>query len=101
MTRPEALVFALFVGSLFALALFCNPPRRGRHHVRPSLLMRPFDDRPRPSPDQIAARLRREAESRAALGFVKLTIVPDVEGIRRDVRFALESLGGNGEGVTA
>jgi hypothetical protein len=79
MSRPEALALALTIGSLFGLAIFCEPPRfmvdlfgwirshftRGRHHVHAALPARPFERERRPTVAAIAARLRREARREA------------------------------------
>lgn len=51
----------------------------------------PFERR-RLTVAELEARLADEAAARRRLGFVKLTIVPDVEGFRRDVRDAIEAM---------
>lgn len=65
---------------------------RGRHHLRASLLARPFDERPRVTVATIAARLRREA-----LGTASVVIEPDVHQFDAGVRRALLGLFTNPE----
>lgn len=93
MTRPEALGVALLIGSLFALAIFCEAPRwlrvlfyRGRHHQHTA---------PRPNAElvtvtTIAARLRSEARE-AAHGRSYLTVAPDVDALRADIQRAFRA----------
>lgn len=101
MSTAQSVFVGLLVGSLFLLALFVEPPAwadaafgwvrswftRGRHHVHAPLPARPFE-RERPTVEQIAARIRREG-----IGRVQLTIVPDVEVFRADLRRQLAAIG--------
>lgn len=94
MTRIEAATVAVIIGALFALALFAERPawtRRGRHHVHAMLLARPFE-RERPTVEAIATRIRREAESRAQLGQLWLSIEPSVHGFQAAIREQLEAI---------
>ena len=100
MSTGQGLFVGLLIGSLFLLAIVCEPPAfavslfgwirgnftRGRHHVHAPLPARPFE-RDRLTVEAIAARLRDEHRAHA-----HLTIIPDVQGFRDDLRWALDRI---------
>ena len=97
MTHTQGIVVGSIIGGLSVLALFVEPPAfavalfgwvrgnftRGRHHLHAFGPARPFG-RERLTVDALRARLVSEAT-------FHLTIVPDVQGFRDDVREALRT----------
>ena len=113
MSTAEKCIVGLICGTLFALVLFVEPPKwmgrlmayladwiegvaravfyRGRHHTRARLLVRPFDERPRPTVAQIQARIRREVKLvRVGTGYIAIDV--DARGHDESVARALAAI---------